>query len=898
MAESSIPLLETKLHAPRRRGVLARPRLRERLDRRDQPALTLVSAAAGFGKTTLLTEWFADGSATAWLSLDAGDNDPALFWTYVVAAIETAAPGAMAGARALVDTPRPSMDAVVATLLNDLQALDHELVVVFDDYHVIESPEIHESLTFLLGHLPAHAHLVIASRSDPPLPLATLRARGELLEVRAADLRFTNDETAAYLQDAMDLTLAPADVERLEARTEGWIAALQLAALSLQGRDDPAGFIADFAGDDRFILDYLVGEVLDRQSDEVRRFLLDTSILSRLTGDLCDAVTDGTGGRRTLEALERSNLFLVPLDDRRTWYRYHHLFAEVLRARLLDEDPGRVPVLHRRASAWYDAHGDPADAIAHALAGEDVEAAARLIELAAPALRRHRQDATLRRWFDALPEEVFVDRPVLAIGLVGTRMVTGDPTGVEPLLQLVEAALADPATAIYVDRDEYERLPAQLAVQRAGLCLLEGDLDGAVAHATRVLELAEPTDHLRRGAAAALLGLALWAEGDLQAAERRYAEAIGDLIAADHLPDMLGCSLALADIQMAQGRLGDAARTFESGLRWTTEHPGLRGAADMHVGLSEVLIERNELAAAARHMEASRELGEAAGLPQHPYRWRVTMARLRRADGDLDGALDLLAEAEPLYNTDYSPRVRPVAALRARVHLARGDLDAAEAWVQQRGLSAADELTYLQEFEHITLARTLIARHVVAGDLGALEDALGLLDRLLGAAEAGGRNGSAIEILVLRAATLQARGDLPDATAALRDALARAEPEGYVRIFLHAGPAVPALLASVVTQDPADGHGRRVLAALETTAGPPPPPPPPSSPSASPLVDPLSARELDVLRLLRSDLSGPEIAGELLVSLNTFRTHTKNIYAKLGVNNRREAIRRAAELGL
>jgi len=895
MAESSIPLLETKLHAPRRRGVLARPRLRERLDRRDQPALTLVSAAAGFGKTTLLTEWFADGSATAWLSLDAGDNDPALFWTYLVAALETAAPGTVAAARALVDTPRPSIDAVVATLLNDLQALDHELVVVLDDYHVIESPEIHESLTYLLGHLPAHVHLVIASRSDPPLPLATLRARGELLEIRAADLRFTNDETAAYLQDAMDLTLAPADVERLETRTEGWIAALQLAALSLQGRDDPAGFIADFAGDDRFILDYLVGEVLDRQSEEVRRFLLDTSILSRLTGDLCDAVTDGTGGRRTLEALERSNLFLVPLDDRRTWYRYHHLFAEVLRARLLDEDPARVPVLHGRASAWYDAHGDPADAIAHALAGEDVEAAARLIELAAPAMRRHRQDATLRRWFDALPEEVFVDRPVLAIGLVGSRMVTGDPTGVEPLLQLVEAALTDPATAVYVDRDEYERLPAQLAVQRAGLCLLEGDLDGAVAHATRVLELAEPTDHLRRGAAAALLGLAHWAEGDLAAAELRYAEAVDDLIAADHLPDMLGCSLALADIQMAQGQLGDAARTFESGLRWTAEHPGLRGAADMHVGLSEVLIERNELAAAARHMEASRELGEAAGLPQHPYRWRVTMARLRRADGDLDGALDLLAEAEPLYNTDYSPRVRPVAALRARVHLARGDLDAAEAWVQQRGLTAADELTYLQEFEHITLARTLIARPVVAGDPGALDAALGLLDRLLGAAEAGGRNGSAIEILVLRAAALQARGDLPGATAALRDALARAEPEGYVRIFLHAGPAVPALLASVVTQDPADGHGRRVLAALETMAGPPPPP---SSPAASPLVDPLSARELDVLRLLRSDLSGPEIAGELLVSLNTFRTHTKNIYAKLGVNNRREAIRRAAELGL
>ena len=901
MAEPSVPLLETKLHAPRRRGVMARPRLRDRLDRRDQPALTLVSAAAGFGKTTLVAEWFADGPATAWLSLDARDNDPAMFWTYVVAALRTAVGEAVASTRSLLDGPPPSVDTVVATLLNDLHAVDHDVVLVLDDYHVVESIEIHESVAFLLDHLPANVHLVIASRADPPLPLATLRARGRLLEIRAADLRFTGDEAAAYLSDAVDLTLTAGDVEVLEARTEGWIAALQLAALSMQGRDDVTGFIAEFAGDDRFILDYLLGEVLDRQSAEVRSFLLDTSILSRLSGPLCDAVTGGTGARATLEQLERANLFLVPLDDRRLWYRYHHLFADVLRARLLDEDPGRVPDLHRRAADWYDANGDPADAIAHAMAGGDVEGAARIIELAMPAMRRSRQDTTLRRWLEALPEEVFVDRPVLTIGLVGARMVTGDTTGVEPLLELVESTLASPAPPIVFDEAEFEQLPAQLAVQRAGMALIAGDLDGVNAHAARVLDLVEPTDHLRRGSATALMGLAHWAAGDLEAAERLYAEAVTCFIAADFLPDMLGCSLALADMQIAQGKLNDARRTFESGLRWTTEHPGLRGAADMHVGLSEVLIEHNELDAAARHMEASRELGEAAGLPQHAYRWRVTMARLARARGDLEGALALLEEAEPLYNTDFSPPVRPVSALRARVQLAGGDLAAARAWAAERGLTVDDDLSYVREFEHITLSRVLLARHATEGDTRALQDALSLLGRLLAAAEAGHRNGSAIEILILQAVAHHADGDTAAALAAVTDALGRAEPEGYVRLFLHAGPAVPALIASVA-QDQGATHARRVMAAGEpTAAGKPttaPSPMPGSSSGPSPLVDDLSPRELDVLRLLRSDLSGPEIAGELLVSLNTFRTHTKSIYTKLGVNNRREAISRAAELGL
>src|SRR3954453_3637140 len=368
------PLLETKFHVPRRgRGVVPRPRLIEGLTRRAESALTLVSAPAGFGKTTLLTEWLAEWLAiapasdrcAAWLSLDERDNDPALFWRYLVAALEAAAPGVGSNALGLLQT-QPPTEAVLATLLNDLNAVENDVVLVLDDFHVIEAPEVQDGMEFLLEHLPPRIHLVLAARADPALPLARLRGRGELVEVRAAALRFTPDEAAGYLNGVMGLALTPRDVEALEGRTEGWIAALQLAALSMQGRDDVAGFIAGFAGNDRYIVDYLAEEVLQRQPERVRSFLLQTSVLGRLSGPLCDAVTGRDGGRAMLEALDRGNLFLVPLDDRRRWYRYHHLFADVLQAHLLDEQPDVAPGLHRRASAWHAENGERFGAVDHA----------------------------------------------------------------------------------------------------------------------------------------------------------------------------------------------------------------------------------------------------------------------------------------------------------------------------------------------------------------------------------------------------------------------------------------------------------------------------------------------------------------------------------------------------
>src|SRR5919202_5080487 len=761
-----LPVLETKLYVPKpRRGVVPRARLRERLDRAADVQLTLVSAPAGFGKTTLLADWLAtikvDGRAVAWLSLDQGDNHPTSFWTYVAAALQKVAPGAGQNAISLLESPQPPpIETVLATLLNDLSNVSIDLVMVLDDYHLVDASELRAGMAFFIDHLPPQLHLVIASRADPALPLARLRVRGELVEVRAADLRFTPDEAAAYFSEVMGLDLQARDVALLEGRTEGWIAALQLAALSMQGRDDLAGFIADFSGDDRYIVDYLVDEGLQRQPDHVRGFLQQTSILDRLNGPLCNAVTGQDNGNAMLEALERGNLFVVPLDDRRKWYRYHHLFADVLHARLLDEQPDNVRELHRRASDWYDENGEPSEAIRHALASENFARAADLLEPAVPALLRTRQEAMLLDWLKALPEDVLRYRPVLSNAYAGALLSTGQPDGVEARLRDAERWLdqtaeeASSAGMVVVDQAEFRRLTGAIAVHRAGHALLSGDVVGTVSHARRALTLVAEADHLRRGSTAALLGLAAWASGDLESAHQSYSAAQASLLRAGFVADAVGCATTLGDLRITQGRLHDAMRTYEEALELTAQQSGpvLRGTADMHVAISQIHYERNNLDAAAQHLRKSQELGEHNGLPKNPYRWRAGMARIREAQGDLDGALRLLDEAARVYTTDFSPSVRPIAAVKVRVWLALGRIGEAVRWTREQGLSPRDHLSYVREFEHITLARVLLANRA---DVEALE----LLARLLKAAEDGGRIGSVIEILVLQALGQQSQGD-------------------------------------------------------------------------------------------------------------------------------------------
>jgi ATP/maltotriose-dependent transcriptional regulator MalT len=906
------PLLETKLYLPRPRdGAVRRPRLSERLERGSAAKLVLVSAPAGFGKTMLLAEWLAtrpagptEGRAAAWLSLDRGDNSPATFWTYVIAALRTVAPEVGARELALLSSPQPPpIHPVLTTLLNDLVATGREIVLVLDDYHVIDSREVQDAVTFLLEHLPPRLHLVIASRADPAVPLARLRALGELLEIRASELRFTPDETAEYLSTVVGLQLGAPEVAALEERTEGWIAALQLAALSMQGRDDVAGFIAGFTGNDRYIVDYLVQEVLERQAPPVRDFLLRTSLLTRLNGALCDAVTGQDGGSSILASLERANLFLVPLDDQRRWYRYHHLFADVLHARLLDEQPGEVPDLNRRASAWYELNGEPPEAIRHALAAGDVARAADLVELAIPAMRRTRQEALMRRWLEALPDEMIRVRPVLSVECAAAAMVRGEVEGVEERLRDAERWLGtsigvpregrDQAAMVVADHRELERLPGAIALYRAGSALLRGDVRETEAHARRALGLVDDDDHLGRGGAATLLGLACWTSGDLEGAERWYGEGMASLERAGHLSDMLGAAIALADIRIAQGRIREAMRTFERGLEVATRLPGvvLRGAADMHVGMSSLLRERNHLDAALRHLSTSLELGEPAGLPQNPYRWRVAMSGVREAQGDVGGALDLLDEAERLYVGDFSPDVRPVPAVRARAWIRQGRLDEALGWARDRRLSVEDDLSYVQEYEHITLARALLARYARERAERDIDEVTELLERLLRAGEEGSRTGSVVEILVLQALAGRMRRSSPAALVSLDRALALAEPEGYVRVFVDEGALMAALLRAAAQRLTLHDYVGRLLTAFDGAGHR-------SASARRRLAEPLTERELDVLRLLRSDLGGPEIARELVVSLSTVRTHTRNIYAKLGVSTRRAAVRRAEELDL
>ena len=903
MTQVRDPLLETKLHVPKgARGLVPRQRLRERLSAGPGSALTLISAPAGFGKTTLLTEWLAavpgEGPAAGWLSLDEADNDPSLFWKYVVAALRSVAGKEVGvGALSLLESSQAPIDAVLTALINDLFAVSDDVILVLDDYHVIEAPEVHDGVVFLLEHLPPRMHVVIASRADPPFSLARWRGVGGLTEIRAADLRFTPEESATYLDGTVGGVLTAQDVATLDQRTEGWIAALQLAALSMQGRDDLRSFIAGFAGDDRYIVDYLVEEVLQRQSEDVRQFLLQSSILDRLSGPLCDAVTGQANGGATLVTLERANLFLVPLDDRRRWYRYHHLFADVLRAHLLDEQADNVAVLHDRASGWFERNGEPAEAIRHALAAGDFDRAANLAELAIRSMAQARQEATMRGWLKVLPAEVVRVRPVLAVGFAGALLLAGEFEGVEGRLRDAERWLsmteseARAAGMVVADEAGFRSLPGTIEAYRAALALVGGDVQSTVTHARRALELSPAEDHLIRASAAGVLGLAYWASGDLEAGFEAYSECVDGLRRVRHIADIFGCSIALADIRRTQGRLRDAMRIYEHALQANEpDRPVVRGTADMYVGMSELYRERDDLETATELLGRSKELGEHLGMPQNRYRWLVAMARIREAEGDAGAAVELLDEAERAYVADFFPNVRPVAAMRARSHLLQGELAEALAWVRERGLSARDDLSYVREFEHVTLARVLLALHRTERSEESLQDAVRLLDRLLAEAESGGRTGTVIEILTLQALTHQTHGDMPAALASLGRAVSLAEPEGYVRIFVDEGAPMGSLLRRLASQGPAGRYSRQILAISSTTDH--------DRPSKQPLLDPLSERELDVLRLLGTDLSGPEIACELVVSLNTVRTHQKHIYAKLGVSNRRAAVRQGDQLKL
>jgi LuxR family maltose regulon positive regulatory protein len=929
-APPAAPLLASKLFIPTLRPQLVpRPHLLDRLMAGLHGPLTLLAAPAGFGKTTLLSTWHATTSGgivpLAWLSLDAADRDPARFWSYVITALDTLQPGLAADALpALQYAPAPPIDTLLTRVLNALATLPADAVLVLDDYHVIDTASIHEAVAFVLDHLPPRLHLVITTRADPPLPLARLRARGYLTELRAADLRFTPDEATTFLTEVMGLGLTPGEVATLEARTEGWIAGLQLAALAMRDRVDYAGFIAAFTGSNRFVVDYLAAEVLDRMPAHLQRFVLQSSILDRLCGPLCDTVlglmpderpTSDSYGQLILDQLERANLFLMPLDDDRQWYRYHHLFAEVLRERLVRGVSAEfVAELHSRASAWFEQHGFVHEAVQHALLAHAWDTATRLIEQAGLSFALSGKFVTVLGWIQALPEALVRTHPALCIAHAAALFLADQMERCEARLQDAEqyaqAALSEGHAAMIL---------GQVVVIRANMARRAGDIARCIAQSRQALDQLAGSATIGEATALVNTSRAYQLSGDVSpASEHLVRAAITTARVSGSVFTHLHALTTLGRLQRLQGRLRAAAATYAETVRVVGGAPGMHSPA-ANVGLGELHLVWNDLDAAERQLSSAMDLlrvssAEDADIVVHGY---LAFAQLQQARGDGTRARVMLAELIDVARERafWPGLVAHAHAARAKLAVCQGDLPLATEWAASNGLPSADDLSYTNAPAYLTLARVWIAqgRNAAAGPF--LAHARQLLDRLHAAAEADGRSGDMVEILILRALALQAQSDLPAAWATLAGALSLAEPEGMVRIFVDEGAPMAALLAQSVAlrqaQEPrrAQHHAittfaERLLSAFPGNEGrglrteSAESPHVVLSPPSSALLEPLSKRELEVLHLIAAGHSNQAIADRLIVAVSTVKKHVNNIYGKLEVQSRTQALARARELHL
>jgi LuxR family transcriptional regulator, maltose regulon positive regulatory protein len=899
------PLLLSKLSVPASsRSLVARTSLSERIEQGLEGRLTVIAAPAGFGKSTLLSSWAAasasGGRLVAWLSLDSRDNDPARFWRYFLTALSRLQPACGQTALALLRSPQaPPIVTILTTVLNDLHALAADVTFVLDDYHIIESRDIHEAMIFLLQSLPRRMHLIIATRADPPFPLSRLRERGELFELRAHDLRFGSEHAMTYFNDAMGLDLSDRQVSELVARTEGWVGGLQMAALAMRDHEDIPGFIAAFSGSNRYVMDYLAEEVLARQPETERTFLLTTSILDRMCSSLCEVVTGNCDSQEILERLERANLFLNPLDDVRDWYCYHQLFADVLYRRLQQEHPDLISGLHRKASAWFEGRGLMLDAIPHALVGQDLARAIRLIESAGMPIVLDQQVQTVIMWIDSLPDVLVRERPILHTLRALALVFSNRPDEAEASLQAAERCLnTKPHT------DEARAVLGRVAVIRTAIARFSGDVGRAVSLGHQALQLLPDSNatSIERVAAKSNIGLSYQVTGEVNAdAERPLEEAIAAFSAAGALVPLLNFINRLGRLRMMQGRLKAAAATYQTAAEVVSGPDGRRGAvetAGYHVGLGLIHLQWNDLDSAERHLMRAVELIAGvftveADVVTDGY---LYLARLQQARGQPAAARATLDEFDSLArHRDFFPLLLDRGeAEQARLALRKSDLPAAIGWAETRGPEAEDA-DYRREDQHLTLARVLLAQGRLPEMESCLGEALVLLDRLLEAAERGGRFNSVIEIMTLRALAEQAQHK-PDAVIPLERALRLAEPEGYIRVFVEEGLPMATLLAELLKSLRRKAQGaqynsllsyvRRLLLAFETPGGP-------AAAGHQPLVDPLTARELEVLELLAIGLSNRDIAARLFVATSTVKSYTNSIFRRLGVGSRTEAVAEA-----
>ncbi|WP_018755987.1 LuxR C-terminal-related transcriptional regulator [Paenibacillus terrigena] len=890
----SIPIISTKLYIPPlRTSLVTRPRLIERLNEGAKRKLTLISAAAGYGKTTLVSEWLAAyPQPTAWLSLDEGDNDLARFLNYLIVALREVAPNIGEGVVGWLQSPQlPPPEAMITALINEMMVISDSFVLVLDDYHVITSDQVKDSVAFLLEHTPPQLHLVLTTREDPHLPLSRLRVRNQLIEVRASDLRFTSSEAAEFLSQVMELHLSSDHVALLLSRTEGWAAGLQLAALCMQGQGNPDSIIHSFSGGHPFVLDYLIEEVLQKQPERIQHFLLHTSILDRMCGTLCDAVLDrgvqeqqiiAESGQETLAYLERANLFIVPLDNERKWYRYHHLFADLLRRRLVAQssaseegDPDRgVAVYHRRASRWYEDQGFAIEAFHHATAAGDTRLAAHLLEGGGMPLIFRGAVAPVLHWLSGLPRATLDAIPSLWVMYAASLLLVGQTLGVEQKLQAAEQALQG-----IVQDEKTLDLIGHIASIRATLAVSKHEADMIMAESLRALKYLHPTNLPVRTATTWALGYAYQLQGDRSAASNAYAEALANSQMIGHVMITMMSTLGLGMIQEAENQLAAAAETYQRVLKLAGDPP-MPVACEAHLGFARICYAWNDLQAAMQHGRLSVQLAKQFEQTDRAIAGEVFLASVKLAQGEVGSAAAMLAKAEHITRQQHFENMLPqIADLYVRAQLQQGNLAAAAHQAQQLEL-------------HICQARVSLAQ----GDPRA---ALGILELLHEQAVAKGLADERLKVMILRAITLHALGDKVTAVQQLVDALTMAEPGGFIRAFVDEGMPMYPLLCEVAERGMMLDYVSKLLAAFEPEESqieivklqhrtiPP-----------QQLIEPLSARELEVLRHIAQGLSNREISERLFIALTTVKGHNRIIFDKLQVKRRTEAVARARKLGL